>query len=103
MTETAKTPKSEAPSKPDVATPPPGKQHWLVRKGTIRLLWIFGLAILATLVVGDLFLVPHPYFGVDGTFGFFAWYGLVTCIAMVIVAKFLGRFLSRKDTYYDDQ
>jgi len=103
MTESAQTPKPEGPSKSDAATPPAGKQHWLVRKGTIRLLWIFGLAILAALVVGDFFLVPYEHFGIDGTFGFYAWYGLVTCIAMVIVAKFLGRFLSRKDTYYDDQ
>jgi hypothetical protein len=79
------------------------EQHWLVRKGTIRQLWIWGIALLALLVAGDLLLTPHPHFGVDGTFGFHAWYGLLTCIAMVLVAKFLGKFISRKDTYYDDQ
>ena len=80
----------------------PPKPHWLVRKGTIRGLWVVGLAFLAVLVYGDTYLTPHPHFMIDGTFGLHAWYGLVTCIAMVLVAKFLGLFISRKDTYYDD-
>ncbi len=76
--------------------------HWLVRPATIRLLWRYGFAILAVLVLLDFAISPHPYFGIDGSFGFFAWYGLATCAAMVIVAKGLGLFLKRKDTYYDE-
>ncbi|HJP22043.1 MAG: hypothetical protein QF546_08305 [Alphaproteobacteria bacterium] len=79
----------------------PGK-HWLVRPVTIRWLWIVGLIVLALLVVADLKVHGHPAFGIDGTFGFFAWYGLATCAAMVIGAKAIGVFLKRKNTYYDD-
>lgn len=78
------------------------QKHWLVRPGTIRLLWRYGLVLLAVLVMADFFLVPHPYFGIDGTFGFFSWYGLAVCIAMVLFAKALGVFIKRKDTYYDE-
>ena len=77
------------------------QKHWLVRPGTIRLIWRYGFVVLAMLVLADFFLVPHPYFQIDGTFGFFSWYGLLTCIAMVIVAKALGVFIKRTDTYYD--
>lgn len=77
-------------------------KHWLVRPHTIRLLWIGFSVILAALVLADAFLHPHPVFGIDGTFGFYSWYGLLTCIAMVLFAKALGLLLKRPDTYYDD-
>lgn len=76
--------------------------HWLVRPKTIKLLWWAGFAVLALLVLADLIIHPHVAFGIDGTFGFYAWFGLVTCFAMILVSKVLGIFLKRKDTYYDD-
>ncbi len=36
-------------------------------------------------------------------FRFHAWYGLVTCVAMVLVAKGLALFLKRRDSYYDGE
>ena len=76
--------------------------HWLVRPATIRKLWIFGIVILAVIALTDIFLTPHPHFGVDGYFGFFSIYGFFTCVLMVIGAKALSIFLKRKDTYYDN-
>ncbi len=80
----------------------PRPKHWLVRPETIRILWAGGIAVLALTVAAELLASPHPYFGIDGTLGFNAWYGLVTCTAMVIVAKGLGVFLKREDTYHDE-
>lgn len=79
----------------------PGGDHWLVRPSTIRLLWIISSLILAGLVILDLFVEHHPHFGIDGTFGFGAWYGFAACVALVGIAKLLGFFLKRPDTYYD--
>ncbi len=78
------------------------QKHWLIRPGTIHLIWRYGIAILAILVIADFFVEPHPYFQIDGTFGFFSWYGLITCILMVVFAKALGFFIKRSDTYYDE-
>lgn len=78
------------------------RRHWLVRPGTIRLLWRWGLSGLAMLILLDVVVAEHPVFGIDGTFGFYAWYGFATCAAMILGAKALGVFLKRKDTYYDD-
>lgn len=75
--------------------------HWLVRPDTIRKLWISGCGLLGLLVVADLLLTPHPYFAIDGTFGFYAWYGFLTCTAMVVGAKALSLWLKRDDTFYD--
>ena len=80
-----------------------GEKHWLVRPETVRLLWRGGLAVLALLVIGDFFVDGHPNSRIDGTFGFYAWYGLVTCAVMIFFAKVLGVFLKRGDTYYDDE
>ena len=80
---------------------PPGEPiHWLVRPRTVRGLWIGFALILTGLVLGDFLVRGHPGFGIDGTFGFYAWYGLGTCVAMVLVAKALGLGLKRPDTYY---
>lgn len=76
--------------------------HWLVRPSTIRWLWIVSLAGLAALVVYDFFVEHHPHFGVDGWPGFGAWFGFLSCVAMVLFAKALGLLLKRPDTYYDD-
>ena len=77
------------------------KQHWLVRASTIRLLWAVLLSVLALVVLAGVFIEIHPRFQVDGSFAFHAWYGFMTCTGMVVIAKVLGRFLRRKDSYYD--
>lgn len=74
---------------------------------TIRKLWTVSLVVLALLVVADVWVRQdphhHAHFGLDGGFGFYAWYGFLVCAAMVIVSKFVvGLILKRKDTYYDD-
>lgn len=77
--------------------------HWLVRPSTIRRLWwIFGV-VLALTVLAQLVIDIHAYFAVDGWFGFYALFGFLSCVAMVLFAKVLGYVLKRPDTYYDDK
>jgi hypothetical protein len=75
--------------------------HWLVRPSTIRMLWIAFIAVLAVTVLLDLVIEHHPLFGLDGTFGFGAWFGFFSCVAMIVAAKALGVVLKRPDSYYD--
>ena len=77
------------------------KQHWLLRPGTIRLLWIGFALLLALTLLAGLLLSPHAYFGLVATLAFNAWYGFASCIGMILGAKALGRLLKRKDSYYD--
>jgi hypothetical protein len=76
-------------------------QHWLERPTTIRWLWRGGLAVLALTVLAEFLYRGHPYFTVDGWFGFHAAYGFLACLAMVLFAKLLGVFVKRDDDYYD--
>lgn len=76
--------------------------NWLVRDSTIRLLWVIFAIILAATVLADFFIHPHPFFTLDGTFGFGAWFGFLSCVVLILFAKALGFVLKRPDTYYDD-
>lgn len=77
------------------------QDHWLVRPTTIRMLWVVFLGVLAATVAADLFVDSHAVFGIDGTFGFAAWYGFASCVILVGGAKLLGFVLKRSDTYYE--
>ncbi len=76
--------------------------HWLVRPGTIRILWWVFAAVLVLMVLAQLFISVKGYFGVDGWFGFGAIYGFLACLAMVLVAKGLGYVLKRPEDYYEE-
>ena len=76
--------------------------NWLVRQSTIKLLWVVFAIILAATVLADLFIHQHPFFTLDGTFGFGAWFGFLSCVILILFAKALGSVLKRPDTYYDD-
>jgi hypothetical protein len=79
----------------------PDSDHWLTRPATIRRLWGVFILVLVALVALDLVVSHHPYFGLGGTFGFGAWFGFLSCVALVVLAKALGAVLKRPDTYYD--
>jgi hypothetical protein len=80
---------------------------------TIRKLWLGFSLVLGLLVLLDPVLLewvhirkhdPHheAHFIVDGLPGFYAAYGFLTCILMVVVSKkLIGALLMRPDTYYD--
>ena len=77
-------------------------KRWLLRKENIRTLWIIYIAILIVTVIGSFFVHQHEPFGVEDSLGFFAWYGFISCVAMVIFAKLLGFILKRPENYYDN-
>jgi hypothetical protein len=73
----------------------------LQQKKTIRKLWIAFYVVLFATVAAEFFITRKPVIGIDGFLGFNAWYGFLTCVAMVAFAKALGFVLKRRDTYYD--
>lgn len=75
--------------------------HWLTRESTIKRLWGAFAIMLVIIVLLDLVIDHHAYFGLDGTFGFGAWFGFLSCIVLIVGAKGLGSVLKRPDTYYD--
>ena len=67
-----------------------------------RLLRIFYACVVLLLVV-DIFYHKHAIFAWEGYFGFYAVYGFVACVILVIVAKYILRpMVMRKEDHYDD-
>ena len=74
--------------------------HWLDDPGNVKKLWRGFLVILASTVAAGLFVDMHPHFEIERWFGFNAAYGFVTCLLMIVGAKFMGIFLKRPDSHY---
>ena len=76
------------------------KPHWLDEARNVRRLWRGFLVVLALTVLVELLVPLHPHFGIESVFGFHAWFGLLACAAMIVVAKLLALLLKRPDSYY---
>ena len=63
--------------------------------------------VLLLTILPEFFVHHHYYFEaqgirIDGSWGFYAWYAFLSCVIMVVLAKFMGIFLKRDEDYYDD-
>ena len=59
-------------------------------------------AVLVILLIIDFFIVKHPYFHWEEWPEFYAVYGFVACVCLVLVAKYILRpIVKRKEDYYD--
>jgi hypothetical protein len=67
-----------------------------VRRAIHTLYAVCAVAVLADFVVHRH--VDHPW---ERLFGFYAVYGFVACVLLVVIAKGLRRVLMRREDYYD--
>lgn len=81
----------------------PEDDAWLARPSTIRLLWRVFAVVLAVSVAAQLLFKIKGYFGADGWLGFGAVFGFLSCLAMVLFAKGLGKLLKRDQNYYAER
>jgi len=80
------------------------KRYWLDDPANVTMLYR-GLWVIGTfLALLDLIVRRHDEIGFANWFGFFALYGFVACVALVLAAKHLLRkALMRPEDYYDDR
>ena len=60
-------------------------------------------AICALSVLLEFVIHRHEKLGFAGSFGFYAWYGFVACVGLVLAAKVMRRVLMRDEDYYSDE
>ena len=66
-----------------------------------RFLKVFYIS-LVLLVVVDLFIPKHPYFTWEEYPSFYATYGFVACVLLVLLAKYILRpLVRRREKYYE--
>ena len=57
---------------------------------------------LVVLLIIEFFVRKHPHFGCEGWLEFYAVYGFVACVALVLAAKYILRpIMKRREDYYD--
>jgi hypothetical protein len=59
------------------------------------------VALAVASLAADLFIDHHGKFGVDGTIGFYAWFGALSAIVFAAAAYVLGTVLGRPGDTYD--
>ena len=74
---------------------------FLYKPGNLKKILALGIAILIITVLAETLIALHPYFAIADFFSFNAAYGFISCVLLVILAKLLGRFIKRREDYYD--
>ena len=80
----------------------PGESpRWLDDKRNVRkIVWAL-VIICAGLFAADGFYEKHAYFAAEYVFGFYAIYGFVMCVGLVLSAKWLRTIIMRDEDFYD--
>tara|TARA_R110000868_G_scaffold65700_5_gene196193 strand:+ start:1790 stop:2080 length:291 start_codon:yes stop_codon:yes gene_type:complete len=82
--------------------PEPGeKPRWLDNQRNVKKIIVAIVVVCALLFAADGFYHKHPYFEAEAWFGFYAIYGFIMCVGLVLAAKFMRTFLMRDEDYYD--
>ena len=89
------------PDEHDFVTPE-DERVWIDNpKNVDRIVYaLYGMC--ALLLIIDVFVHKHSPFAIEYFPGFYAIYGFMACVGLVLVAKWLRKFLMRSETYYDE-
>lgn len=61
--------------------------------------WTYSAAVLMIVVLAEITLIRETHFTFDGL-GFFAWYGFLSSLGLIVLAKLFALLLKRRDDYY---
>lgn len=80
----------------------PKEWTWFDHPQNIRRLRLGFYAVLVLLVLPDFFIHKHTLFSsVEAWPGFYAMFGFIACVAIILISKVLGFVLKRREDYYD--
>ncbi|MFT5111253.1 MAG: thioredoxin-related protein [Parasphingorhabdus sp.] len=77
------------------------KKHFFDHEKNVRLVVRALFACCALLAIADFFVHRHISHAVESLPGFYAFYGFVACVVLVLVAKEMRKLLMRDEDYYD--
>jgi len=70
-------------------------------RNVTRLLGCFFSSLVVLLII-EFFVHKHPHFPAEGWLEFYAVYGFVACVVLVLAAKYILRpLMKRREDYYD--
>jgi hypothetical protein len=78
-----------------------GRRYWLDDPQNVtKIVWTL-VAVCVALFFADAAYDKHGHFAIEDLFGFFAIFGFVVCVALVLAAKWMRTFLMRPEDYYE--
>jgi phosphatidylserine synthase len=75
--------------------------HFFDKPANVRRVLALLYAVCALLLLADFVLHRHVEHPLEGLPGFYAVFGLVGCVSLVLAAKQLRRWVMRPEDYYD--
>ncbi len=82
---------------------PDDRKYWLDDWRNVRkVLWTL-YAVCTVLIALDLLYHKHAVLDFEGWFGFYAIYGFVACVLLVLTAKGLRKLIARPPDYYEGE
>jgi hypothetical protein len=82
-------------------TPLAEQRYWLDSPANVDRLVRGFYAVCGMLLLLDLFIPKHGAIAIEHLFCFYAFFGFLACVALVLVAKQLRRVIMRPEDYYD--
>lgn len=79
------------------------KKYWLDQPKNIKLILRILYVICAGLLLADLLIHRHAIHSWEDLFGFYALYGFIGCVVLVLVAKEMRKVVMRKEDYYEQK
>jgi hypothetical protein len=92
---------SPASSSNDTARTLGERQRWLDKPANVERIVRALYAICGALFLADLFVPKHGPYAIEHRLGFYAIFGFVACVGLVLAAARLRRILMRDEDYYD--
>lgn len=82
---------------------PAKKTYWLEDKKNVDKIWYALIGLCAISVIIDFFYHKHVKYTVEDLIpGMYGWFGLASCVALVMGAKILRMIVNRREDYYDE-
>ena len=77
------------------------KTHFFDNPTNVNLLirLFFGTGIV--LLIVDIFIHKHGHYHIEDYVGLYAFFGFAACGLILYVSKLIGKFICRKEDYYD--
>jgi len=78
------------------------KKHFFDSPKNVKRFLVGFYTVLLALIIIELFIHKHTYFIWEEHSSFYATYGFVACVVLVLVAKYVLRpLVKRKENYYE--
>lgn len=80
----------------------PAKKYFFDKPGNVQMILRVFYALCAVLVAADFIVHRHTILDWENIPAFYAIYGFIACVVLVLISREMRKFVMRKEDYYDE-